>query len=115
MAPEMALGEQVDGRADIYALGCVAYYLLTGRLVFEGASSFQVIAKHMQEPPVAPSQRTELEIDPALDRVVLSCLAKKPADRPQTAAELDRELAVIETEPWSQEEANRWWRKHQPA
>jgi eukaryotic-like serine/threonine-protein kinase len=115
MAPEMALGEKVDGRADIYALGCVAYYLLTGTLVFEGAASFQVIAKHIQETPVPPSQRTELEIDPALDRVVLSCLAKKPADRPQTAAELDRELAEIETEPWSQEEANRWWRQHQPA
>jgi eukaryotic-like serine/threonine-protein kinase len=115
MAPEMAMGEQVDGRADIYALGCVAYYLLTGRLVFEGTASFQVIAKHIQETPVPPSERTELEIDPALDRVVLSCLAKKPADRPQTAAELDRELAEIETEPWSQEEANRWWRQHQPA
>jgi serine/threonine-protein kinase len=95
MAPEMALGEEVDGRADLYALGCVAYYLLTGRLVFEGTASFQVIAKHIQEMPVPPSQ--------------------KPADRPQTAAELDRELAEIETEPWSQEEANRWWRQHQPA
>ena len=115
MAPEMALGEQVDGRADIYALGCVAYYLLTGRLVFEGTASFQVIAKHIQEAPVPPSQRTELEIPPALDRVVLSCLAKKPEDRPQNAAELDRELAEIETEPWSQEEAQRWWRQHQPA
>ncbi len=115
MAPEMALGEQVDGRADIYALGCVAYYLLTGRLVFEGPASFQVIAKHIQEAPVPPSQRTELDIDPELDRVVLLCLAKKPADRPQTAGELDRELAEIEREPWSQEEANRWWRQHQPA
>ncbi len=115
MAPEMALGEKVDGRADIYALGCVAYYLLTGRLVFEGTASFQVIAKHIQEEPVPPSERTELEIDPALDRLVLSCLAKKPDDRPQTAAELDRELADIEREPWSQEEAQRWWRQHQPA
>jgi serine/threonine-protein kinase len=115
MAPEMALGEVVDGRADLYALGCVAYYLLTGRLVFEGNASFQVIAKHIQEAPVPPSQRTELEIDPALDRLVLSCLEKKPGDRPQTAAELDRELAEIQTEPWSQEEAQRWWRQHQPA
>ena len=88
---------------------------MTGRLVFEGTASFQVIAKHVQEAPVPPSERTELEIDPALDRVILSCLAKKPADRPQTAAELDRELEEIETEPWSQEEANRWWRQHQPA
>jgi eukaryotic-like serine/threonine-protein kinase len=115
MAPEMALGEKVDGRADIYALGCVAYYLLTGRLVFEGTGSFQVIAKHIQEAPVPPSQRTEIQVPVALERVVLACLAKKPEDRPQTAAELDRELAEIETEPWSQEEAQRWWRQHQPA
>jgi tRNA A-37 threonylcarbamoyl transferase component Bud32 len=115
MAPEMALGEEVDGRADIYALGCVAYYLLTGSLVFEGSASFQVIAKHIQETPVPPSQRTELPIDPALDRIVLACLAKRPEDRPQTAAELDRELAELQTDPWSQEEAQRWWRQHQPA
>jgi hypothetical protein len=115
MAPEMALGEKVDGRADIYAVGCVAYYLLTGRLVFEGTGSFQVIAKHIQEAPVPPSQRTEIQIPVALERVVLACLAKKLEDRPQTAAELDRELAEIETEPWSQEEAQRWWRQHQPA
>ncbi len=115
MAPEIALGEPVDGRADLYALGCVAYYLLTGRLVFEGTASFQVIAKHIQEVPVPPSRRTELEIDPGLERLVLSCLAKKPEDRPQTAADLDRELAEIQTDPWSQEEAQRWWRQHQPA
>jgi tRNA A-37 threonylcarbamoyl transferase component Bud32 len=115
MAPEMAMGEKVDGRADIYAVGCVAYYLLTGWLVFEGTGSFQVIAKHIQEAPVPPSQRTEMLIPAALERVVLACLAKKPEDRPQTAAELDRELAEIETEPWSQEEAQRWWRQHQPA
>ncbi len=115
MAPEMALGEEVDGRSDIYAVGCVAYYLLTGRLVFEGTASLQVIAKHIREAPIPPSERTELEIDPALDRVVLSCLAKNPAERPQTAAELDRDLAGLETEPWSQEDAHRWWRQHQPA
>ena len=115
MAPEIALGQKVDGRADIYAVGCVAYYLLTGRLVFEGTASFQVIAKHIQDTPVPPSQRTELEIPPALDRVVLSCLSKKPEERPQSAAELDREIAEIETVPWSQEEAQRWWRQHQPA
>ena len=115
MAPEIAMGGEVDGRADLYALGCVAYYLLTGSLVFQGSASFQVIAKHLQEAPVPPSQRTEMEIDPALDRLVLSCLAKRPEDRPQSAAELDRELQELQTEPWSQEEAQRWWRQHQPA
>jgi eukaryotic-like serine/threonine-protein kinase len=115
LAPEMALGEAVDGRADLYALGCVAYFILTGQLVFEAASGLQMIAKHIQEPPVPPSRRTELELSPALEGVVLSCLAKRPQDRPASAAELDRLLAEIEIEPWSEEDATRWWRQHQPA
>ncbi|HEV8453627.1 MAG TPA: serine/threonine-protein kinase [Gemmatimonadales bacterium] len=115
MAPEMALGEVVDGRADLYALGCVAYFLLTGQLVFEAANGLQLIAKHMQDAPVPPSKRTELDVSPQLEQVVLACLAKRPEDRPQTATELDRMLAEIEIEPWSEEEATRWWRTHQPA
>jgi tRNA A-37 threonylcarbamoyl transferase component Bud32 len=114
MAPEVALGETVDGRSDLYALGCVAYYLLTGQLVFEAANGFQMLAKHIDQPPVPPSQRTELEVAAELDRVVLACLAKRPEDRPQSAAELDRMLSEIEIEPWSEEEATRWWRAHQP-
>jgi serine/threonine-protein kinase len=115
MAPELALGEPCDGRADLYALGCVAYYLLTGQLVFEAANGLQMVTKHIQETPVPPSQRTELDVSPELDRVVLACLAKRPDDRPSSAAELDRMLAEIEIEPWSEEEATRWWRTHQPA
>jgi eukaryotic-like serine/threonine-protein kinase len=114
LAPEMALGEAVDGRADIYALGCVAYFLLTGHLVFDAANALQLIAKHIQEQPLPPSRRTELDIAPQLEQVVLACLAKRPADRP-TAAELDRLLAEVQIEPWSDEEATRWWRTHQPA
>ncbi len=114
MAPELALGEPCDGRADLYALGSVAYFLLTGHLVFEAMNGLQMITKHIQETPVAPSQRSELPISPELDRVVLACLAKKPEERPQTAAELDRMLAQIQIEPWSEEEATRWWQIHQP-
>jgi len=115
LAPEMALGEHCDGRADLYALGCVAYYLLTGQLVFQAANGLQMITKHIQEVPVPPSQRTELDVAPELDRVVLACLAKKPEDRPQSASELDRMLSEIEIEPWSEEAATQWWRTHQPA
>jgi serine/threonine protein kinase len=115
MAPEMALGESVDGRADLYALGCVAYYLLTGTLVFEAANGLQLIAKHLHETPVPPSQRSELPIAPELDRLVLACLAKRPDDRPESATELDRRLGEIEVEPWSEAEATQWWRTHQPA
>ena len=115
MAPEMAAGETVDERADIYALGCVAYYLLTGQLVFQAATTFQMIAKHLQEPPVPPSQRTELAVPPALDQVIVACLAKNPGDRPGSAAELDRLLAEIGVEPWTEEQAERWWSLHRPA
>jgi eukaryotic-like serine/threonine-protein kinase len=115
MAPEIALGEPVDGRADLYALGCVAYFLLTGHLVFEASSGFQMIAKHIQEKPLPPVQCTELEVAPELERVVLACLEKRPADRPASATELERMLAAVELEPWSEEEATRWWRQRQPA
>src|SRR6185503_425942 len=87
MAPEVALDDVVDARADIYALGCVAYYLLTGLKVFDGTNPIQIITKHIQEQPVPPSRRTELEIPPALDQFVLACLAKKPEDRPPDAGD----------------------------
>jgi serine/threonine protein kinase len=88
IAPEMVLGEPVDGRADLYALGCVAYYLLTGHLVFEGTTAIQMIARHLHDAPVPPSQRSELPVPAALDQLVLTCLAKKPQDRPPSAAAL---------------------------
>jgi eukaryotic-like serine/threonine-protein kinase len=74
-----------------------------------------MITKHIQEVPAPPSRRTELEVAPELDRVVLACLAKRPDDRPASARELDRMLAAMGREPWSEEEATRWWRAHQPA
>jgi len=114
MAPEMALGETVDGRADLYALGCVAYFLLTGQRVFEADNALQMIAKHMREAPVPPSKRTELPVPATLERLVLACLAKEPADRPRSAAELARSLAAIEVEPWGDEQAIHWWRVNRP-
>jgi eukaryotic-like serine/threonine-protein kinase len=109
MAPEMSLGETVDGRADLYALGCVAYYLLTGKVVFEAETSLQMVAKHLQVTPIPPSRRAEIEVPPALELLVLACLAKAPADRPASAGELDRLLAEVAIEPWGEEEARRWW------
>jgi tRNA A-37 threonylcarbamoyl transferase component Bud32 len=76
MAPEMAHGESVDGRADLYSLGCVAYFLLTGSLVFQADTPIGVILKHIEQPPVPPSKRTDLPIPPALEKLVLACLAK---------------------------------------
>ena len=109
MAPEMALGDEVDGRADLYALGCVAYFLLTGQVVFEGDNALQMVARHLREAPVPPSRRTSLPVPPALEALVLACLAKAPADRPRSAGELGRALADIQAEPWGEEQASRWW------
>jgi serine/threonine-protein kinase len=109
MAPEMALGEGVDGRADIYALGCVAYFLLTGHLVFEATTSLQMIARHLQTEPRPPSERIDRPIPKRLDEVVLWCLAKDPRKRPQTAAELARALAAIDAPSAGQLEARQWW------
>jgi serine/threonine-protein kinase len=95
MAPELLRDEPVDGRADLYALGCVAYYLLTGHLVFEADTSIQMVLKHLQADPLPPSQRTTNPIPDALERVVLDCLAKSPADRPSSAHELAQRLSGI--------------------
>jgi eukaryotic-like serine/threonine-protein kinase len=114
MAPEMALGEMIDGRADIYALGCVAYYLLTGQLVFAGDNAMQSLLKQMNEEPVAPSARTELPIPADLDAIVLACLEKQAVRRPATAGDLARLLAAVNVTPWTEEQARRWWAAHYP-
>lgn len=116
MAPEMALGKgEVDGRADIYGVGCVAYWLLTGQRVFEVDSALATVLAHVQEEPVPPSQRSELEIPESLERVVLSCLEKDPAARPQSAAELDERLAECSLDSnWTADLAKDWWTLHMP-
>ncbi len=115
MAPEAALGHALDGRSDLYALGCVAYYLLTGHLVFEAANGMQAIARHLREKPVPPSQRTELPVPAELERLVLACLEKDPADRPRSATDLGRDLAAVAVEPWSEKQALEWWSVNRPA
>ncbi len=116
LSPEVALGQgEVDARTDIYSLGCVAYWLVTGRLVFKGETPMQVVLDHIQTAPTPPSQRTELEIPSALEQIILSCLEKKPERRPQTALELAERLAACEfREPWTQVDAQRWWALNKP-
>jgi len=114
IAPEQALGGSgIDGRADIYAVGCVAYFLLTGQLVFTGDTPMAVVVHHAHTLPIPPSERSELPIPPALDRLVLSCLAKNPAERPQSARDLSQRLAAIDGgSPWTNERAREWWDLH---
>jgi serine/threonine-protein kinase len=110
MAPEMILGESIDCRADIYAVGCVAYFLLTGKSTFESVNVVQVIARHLNDVPMPPSQRAGITVPPALERLVLACLAKSPMQRPQSAGELSRALGAIDLEPWEEEQAADWWK-----
>lgn len=115
MSPEMALGDApVDRRADIYALGCVVYWLLTGRTVFEGASPVAILMAHVRDEPVPPSQLSELDIPPELDEVILACLEKDPEKRPNTAMELYSSLCCIPVPPWNSATALEWWKLHLP-
>jgi serine/threonine-protein kinase len=114
MAPEMAMGEPVDGRADLYALGCVGYYLLTGLPVFSGDSVIQVMAKHLNADPVPPSERAGIAVPKGLERAVMACLAKKPHHRPATAGALARQLGALDVHPWTEDDALEWWRRHAP-
>jgi serine/threonine-protein kinase len=112
MAPEQASGEgAVDGRADIYQAGCVTYFALTGKLVFTGRTPVEMMVKHLTEAPQPPSSRTDAPIPPALDALVLRCLSKDPAERPETADELAAAAAACarEVPPWTSAEAREWW------
>ena len=114
MAPEVALGNtEIDGRTDLYGLGCVAYWLLTGSLVFEEKGATATILAHVRKNPVPPSQRSELAVPASLDRAILMCLAKEPAGRPGSGETLARILDRCEgVEPWTRDEAERWWSAH---
>jgi serine/threonine-protein kinase len=116
MAPEVAMGERaIDGRSDIYSLGCVAYFLLTGEVVFQEATPTATALAHVRKAPVPPSHRTELPVPEALERIVLDCLAKKAEDRPRSAQELRRRLEALSDLPaWTPAEASRWWQTNLP-
>jgi eukaryotic-like serine/threonine-protein kinase len=110
VSPESALGEPVDQRTDIYALGCVAYWMLTGRYVFTGDTSIQLLARHVTSAPAPPSRHSAFDVSPALDDLVLACLRKKPAERPPTARDLCDQLGRCEVETaWTREDARMWW------
>lgn len=116
ISPEVAMGEAaIDGRADLYALGCVAYFLLTGTLVFTDPNPMTMALKHVQAEPDPPSQRTELPIPADVERIVMHCLAKSPADRPASAADVAERLAACTVSKWTSTDAERWWLHHLPA
>ncbi len=114
MAPEQVLGDAtIDGRADLYTLGLVAWFLLTGRDVFQATSATQVMFAHVHVEPEAPSLHAKMPIPPELEAVILKCLAKKREDRPATAEVLANALRAIPfATPWTRERALAWWATH---
>lgn len=98
MPPEMVLGTQLDGRADLYGLGCVMYYALTGERVFDVSGAIEAAAAHAALPPPPLARRTSRPIPEALEALVLRLLSKDPDQRPESAEELEALLATIDRE-----------------
>jgi serine/threonine-protein kinase len=117
MAPETVLNPgDADARSDLFSLGAVAYWMLTGRLIYDGATRVQALFDQVRTLPPPPSERTETEIPEALDALILRCLAPDPRGRPQSAAEMAESLRAIRvTTSWTPQRAENWWRAHRPA
>jgi len=109
-SPDMVLGESLDSRSDIYSIGATAYYLLTGQPVFRGANAVQMMFAHANK-PVTPPRELEPKIDPELERILLKCLEKQPADRYGNMDELLEDLEQCSCD-WSAITAQAWWQNH---
>ncbi len=117
LAPEaITAPDTVDGRSDIYALGGVAYFILTGHHVFDGKAVVEVLSKHLAEEPVPPSERLGRPLPADLDAVILSCLAKNRDARPASAHALRTALlACHDAQSYDVVATRRWWQEHGPS
>ena len=116
LAPEIASGRYpVDARSDLYALGCVGYWLVTGQTVFQASSAVEMVAAHIQQEPTAPSSHSETAVSEEFDNLILACLKKDPAERPRDASELSEQLLKMSRPgDWSSSDAAHWWSLHSP-
>jgi serine/threonine protein kinase len=107
--------ESADARSDLYSLGGVGYFLLTGHPPFEANSVLEVIRRQVEEPATAPSKKANRPISPELEGALLACLEKSPEKRPQSAAHLAELLqSCTPREKWTAKEAIAWWRSNSP-
>jgi eukaryotic-like serine/threonine-protein kinase len=112
MSPEQVQGHPVDGRSDLYAVGALGYFLITGQPVFAGKSVVELCAQHLHAQPVAPSLRAPFVVPEKLEQVLLCCLEKDPANRPASARALLAALDACDDCPrWTEEDAFSWWRE----
>lgn len=116
MAPEQINGQlPLDGRADIYALGCLGFWLLTARYLFPRDESMTMLYDHMMREPEPPSTLAPFPIPQALEDLIMQCLSKKPEDRPASAQEMAKALKAIELDPleqWDEVQIESWWSAH---
>jgi serine/threonine-protein kinase len=109
LAPEAIRSAGADARSDLYAVGAVAYFMLTGQPLFEGRTAVEICSHHLHTTPVPPSDRLGRALPEALESWVLACLAKEPAQRPQTAALAASALERCGVPSWTDDEARAWW------
>ena len=109
MAPETISTGKAEPAADLYALGCVAYFLLTGKTLFEGKTALDICMKHVTDAPPPPGRAEGLSL------VIMKCLEKQPRDRYATATELADALTALCLTDWNEELARAWWREHELA
>lgn len=114
MSPEQAMGTGTDGRSDLYSLACVAWWLLCGKAPFFADTTVSLMLKHIEEPLPPLEHECPRELSPEFRELLLSCLAKSPLDRPQTADELGSALRALgpQASDWSDEIAEQWWREN---
>lgn len=111
MSPEQAMGEPSDARSDLYTLGCVGYFLLTGRPPFNETNPAKLLLAHARDQP-EPLRVHRPELPVEIDRIIARCLAKSPGDRFQTVDELNDALGTVPAPPWTRQEAKLWWQTH---
>ncbi len=100
----------VDPRSDLYSAAAVGYWLLTGKTLFDGSNVDSLLSRQVKDAPLAPSERSGLQISPDLERAIMRCLSKNPDDRPGTAGTFDAELAnCVSAGTWTTTEADKWW------
>lgn len=114
LSPEAIVApDQTDARSDIYCIGAVGYFLLAGQPVFQGENAMVVFSHHVSTQPQQPSQRIGRQLSTDLEEIILRCLEKDKAKRPQSAQKLREELsACVDAGKWTEAEAYRWWADH---
>jgi serine/threonine protein kinase len=115
MSPEaIQTPDQVDGRSDLYAVGAIGYFLVTGHPVFNATSLVELCQQHVVSMPTAPSERLGKPVSAELEAALLSCLEKSRAKRPQTARDLSALLSRAPTAgSWTLDDAEAWWGRHE--